>query len=69
MPGIALDIERVELKLSGLETLTRKVAPNAKSVTFEIDLPAGPVDLEAWFVLGSGKQQGAYFVYVEQVSM
>ncbi len=67
VPGVALDIEQVELKLSGMKTLTRKVAPGAKSVQFDVDLPAGPVDIEAWFIKSNKKRLGAYYVYVEQI--
>jgi hypothetical protein len=67
VPGVALDIKQVELKLSEMKTLTKKVAPNAKSVQFDVELPIGPVDIEAWLTLGGGKRLGAYFVYVEHL--
>jgi len=66
-PGVSLDIEQVELKLSGMEPLTKKVPQDAKSVGFDVDLPAGPVDVEAWFILEDGRRLGAYFVYGEQI--
>ncbi len=49
-----------------MKTLSKKVAPDAKSVKFDVDLPAGPVDIEAWFIQRDGQRLGAYFVYVEQ---
>ena len=67
VPGVALDIKQVELKLSGLKPLTKKVASDAKSVQFDVELPVGPVDVEAWFTLGDGERLGAYFVYVNKV--
>lgn len=67
VPGVALDIAQVELKLSGMKPLTQKVAPAAMSVQFDIDLPAGPLDIEAWFIKTDGKRMGAYFVYIEQL--
>ena len=57
----------LEMKLSGIKTFTKKVTADAKCIVFEVDLPKGAVDLEAWFVLGNGKRKGAYFVYVDQI--
>ena len=67
VPGVALDIAEVELKLSGMKALSKNVAPGAKSVKFDVEVPAGPIDIEAWFVKGDGERLGAYFVYVEQL--
>lgn len=67
IPGMPLDIEQVELKLSGMDVLAKTVPPGAKSVEFEVDLPAGEVDLEAWFILGNTKRMGAYYVYVDRI--
>jgi len=33
---------------------------------FDVDLPIGPVDVEAWLIDPDGKRMGAYFVYAEQ---
>ena len=67
VPGKALDIASVELKLSNHDDVTKKIDPDAQSVQFELELPAGPVDIEAWLISPDGKRQGAYFVYVEQI--
>jgi arylsulfatase A-like enzyme len=67
IPGVALEIEEVELKLSGRKTLRKRVTPVAKRIVFEVDLDDGEVDLEAWFVLKGGKRIGAYFVYADQI--
>jgi len=68
-PGKAIDIASVELKLSNHADVAKKVDPSAQSVQFELELPAGPVDIEAWLIGPDGKRQGAYFVYVEQLWM
>ncbi len=63
--GVALDIAQVELTLNQ-KKLTRKVMRGAQGVSFNVDLPAGPVDIEAWFIGTDGKRMGAYFVYAKQ---
>ena len=66
VPGKALPIAEVELRLSTGQVLRKPVAPDDRQVTFEIDLPAGPVDLEAWFLAQDGRQlTGAYYVYAK----
>ncbi len=45
------------------------VEPDAKEVTFEIDLDrAGVTMLDAWFRDKDGEERGAYYVYVERLS-
>ena len=66
VPGVALDIARVELMLNQ-EKLTKEVTHGAQGVSFDVDLPVGPVDVEAWFMGTGGKRMGAYFVYAEQL--
>lgn len=65
VPGVAVDVTRVELKLNQT-TLSKNVAPGVQGVFFNVDLPTGPVDVEAWFIGPEGKRMGAYFVYVDQ---
>ena len=36
-------------------------------VVFEVELPAGDADLNARFTLESGKEEGAYYAYVEKL--
>lgn len=73
VPGIALDIEAVKLKLSSVSKTksewqqTNPVSENATGVTFEMELTAGQHDLEAWFQMKSGASKGAYFVYIEKL--
>jgi arylsulfatase A-like enzyme len=75
VPGKALAIAEVELKLSWGRDLptkrvfSRTVGPHDKRATFEVRLPAGPLDLEAWFLDQDGRQlTGAYYVYAEPLS-
>jgi len=67
VPGVALDLARAQLKLSGLQPLTQDVSKGAQGVVFDVDLTAGPVDLEAWFIQSNGKRLGAYYVYAERL--
>lgn len=42
------------------------IRPDAAGVSFVAELPAGPVDLQAWFVDATGRRiSGAYSVSVE----
>ena len=66
VPGVALDVAKVELTLSGRAT-EKPVKKDAASVTFDVDLPKGNVDVEAWLISSDGKRQGAYFVYARQM--
>lgn len=63
VPGVAMDIEALELKLSGHETMTKEVPEDAQGVMFDVELAEGPVDLEAKYIMGDGKRTGAYYVY------
>jgi hypothetical protein len=65
--GVPLDISAVELHLSDREVLKKEVRGNEQNVEFEVHIPEGDIDLEAWFVLADGTKQGAYFVYIDQI--
>lgn len=67
VPGAALDVERVELKLGDRPVLTRKVSADTRGVAFDVDLEAGPLDIQAWLVLSKGERMGAYYVYARQL--
>ena len=67
VPGVALDVAEVELKLSGQKVLAKRVAEGDKSTIFELDLNPGPLDIEATMILSDGKRMGAYFVYAKKV--
>jgi arylsulfatase len=65
VPGKALPIASVELRLSTGQVLREPVPAGARSLSFEVALPAGPLDIEAWFLDPQGQRlTGAYYVYV-----
>jgi len=67
VPGVALDIAEVQLELSNRPALTKKVPAGAQGVTFDVDLEAGPLNLQAWLIESNGERMGAYYVYAEQL--
>jgi len=67
VPGVALDIAEVELDLMGKQKLTKKVAADAESVVFDVELEAGPLDIKASLIDSKGERRGAYFVYAEKL--
>ena len=62
-----MDIAKVELKLGNEKQLSKDVGHDAHCVTFDVELPAGDVDVEAWLIGPDGKRTGAYFVYVQRI--
>jgi arylsulfatase A-like enzyme len=67
VPGKALDIQSVELKLSDRDMLRKPLASGASSVDFELDLPTANVELRAYLVFADGTKNGAYYVYVSKL--
>ena len=66
VPGTALPIASVELRFSTGQVLRSRVAPSATSVSFSVELLAGPLDIEAWLLDAQGERlTGAYYVYAE----
>jgi len=66
VPGKAMPIASVELRLSTGSVLRAPVPPDARSVSFDVELPAGPLDVEAWLLDHRGERlTGAYYVYAE----
>lgn len=61
-----IEATSARLRIAGVEA-NKQVLANDKEIVFEIDLPDGLTDLEADFFDNEGKQQGAYYVYVERV--
>ncbi len=66
-PGVALPIVRATLNLAGTRA-QQDVVPGAPAATFDIDLPAGPVDLTTTFELADGRRLGAYYARVERLA-
>lgn len=63
-------IDSTNAKISiGGEVAESKIADPkvAEFVALEVDLPAGPADLQTWLTASSGRTHGAYFVEVERV--
>lgn len=66
VPGKAIPVAEVELRFSTGLTLHEPVKGDARCASFSVDLPAGPIDVEAWFLAADGRRlTGAYYVYAE----
>ena len=50
----------------GDQKLEMPLSKRDKSVTFEVELPAGPAILQSWLSDDEGTVRGAYFVTVEK---
>jgi len=61
--GIALPVATARMKISGTD-LSKKVADEDREAVFEVTLPAGPTQLQTWFLEADGKEIGGAF-YVE----
>ncbi len=64
-PGKSIHPVKAKVTIGNL-TKAMDIPPDAKHVTFEMDLPAGPQQLSARFIDDEGTEHGAYFVYVER---
>jgi hypothetical protein len=65
--GKALPIARARLKVGSFNQ-TVPVATTDKVVSFTVNLPAGPTDLQTWFLDASGQLlTGAYYVSVTRL--
>ena len=64
-PGKSIHPVKAKVTIGKL-TKEMEIPPDAKQVTFEMDLPEGPQQLSARFVDAAGTEHGAYFVYVER---
>ena len=67
VPGVALEVKGVELTLSDRVALSKDVEPGAGAVTFDVDLPASDLELQARLILADGKKTGAYYVYARKI--
>ena len=56
--------ERAKIQIAG-KTAELPVEKDSKRVVFELDLPAGPTELETWLFDKNNKAGGAYFAEVE----
>ena len=67
VPGEALPVQSVELKLSGLPWMRKNVPSRAQALNFDVNLEPGMIDLKAYMVFADGKKNGAYYVYVRKL--
>jgi hypothetical protein len=65
--GKALPIARARLKVAGFDE-TVPVTASDKVISFTVNLPVGPTDLQTWFLDANGKLlTGAYYVSVTRL--
>jgi hypothetical protein len=65
--GKALPIARARLKVANFDQ-TVPVTATDKAISFTVNLPAGPTDLQTWFLnANGGLLTGAYYVYVNRL--
>lgn len=62
IPGI----EKARLRIGSVDK-TIDVDAGARAAVFEVDLPAGPAELQSWLISKDGKSRGAYFVYARRL--
>ncbi len=60
-----LQARRARIRIGDVD-VNRPVEEEATSVTFEVDLKAGPTKLETWLEAADGSSRGAYFVEVRR---
>jgi len=64
--GIALPVVTARMKIGGTD-LSKKVADEDKEAVFEVTLPAGPTQLQTWFLEADGKETcGVFYVEVRR---
>ena len=65
--GKALPITRARLKVANFDQ-TVPVTATDKVISFTVNLPSGPADLQTWFLNANGALlTGAYYVYVTRL--
>jgi arylsulfatase A-like enzyme len=66
-PGTAITgLKTARLKVGALER-EAPLDPAKPTVTFELRLPAGPLELQTWLIAEDGTARGAYFVDVQRI--
>ena len=65
--GKALPITQARLKVANFDQ-TVPVTATDKAISFTVNLPSGPTDLQTWFLNANGNLlTGAYYVYVTRL--
>jgi hypothetical protein len=59
-------IEKARLRVGAVDK-TMAVDPGERAAVFEVDLPAGPAELQTWLISRDGSERGAYYVYAEKL--
>ncbi|MBL8241544.1 MAG: arylsulfatase [Bryobacterales bacterium] len=66
-PGRAIaGIERARIRIGAVDR-TIDVDPAAPAAVFELELAAGPAELQTWLLSKDGSERGAYFLYAERL--
>jgi len=65
--GAALPIARARIKIGATDE-SLPLAPESRHATYRVRLPAGPAELQTWFLRTDGSEVcGAYYVYVKKI--
>jgi hypothetical protein len=65
--GTALNITQARIRV-GEEDQSIPVTPEMVGAAFELELDAGPTEMQTWFDQENGETGNAYFVEVERVT-
>ena len=63
----SIDSTSAKLTVGGKTAQQPNIDRESKSVSFDIELQAGPTELQTWLTTPNGKQHGAYFVRAERI--
>jgi len=67
-PGRAISgIDKARIRIGAIDR-TIPADPAARAAIFELDLPAGPAELQTWLISSDGSERGAYFVYARRIA-
>jgi len=64
--GKTIQVASARIKVADVDQ-SKPVNPDAKQVTFKIDLKAGKTKLQTWFTDDKGVSRGAYYVYARRL--
>lgn len=65
-PGRAIPgIHKARMRIGAIDK-TINIDPATHAAIFDLDLPAGPAELQTWLIASDGSERGAYFVYVRR---
>jgi hypothetical protein len=64
--GRALQVQTAALK-AGDFFEAKEVLPDAKAVSFDCRLQAGPIHMQTWLTTTDGHRLGAYYVYIRRM--